>query len=148
MSSNPKDAVSGAVSGSMEWAAVPASRARAESVVKPLATWRTEGTPARAKRASASGSLRHAAHRGEHVGHNPVEPLHQRCHQLLVVGGVAPEVRGRLLDVAEQGGRPARAEGVGESQLGLAQTMPSPARLSERKNGEATREGWTAEHTS
>ncbi len=57
VSSSPKEAVNGAVSGSMEWAAVPARRARAESVVNPLATWRTEGTPARAKRARASGSL-------------------------------------------------------------------------------------------
>ena len=64
---------------------------------------------------------RDAAHRGEHVGHDPVEPFHQRPHQLRVVRGVATEVRGRLVDVTVEGGGPAAIERMGEGQLGLAQ---------------------------
>ena len=56
VSSSPKADVSGAVSGSMECAAAPARSARAESVVKRPAVWRTDGAPTRAKRARASGS--------------------------------------------------------------------------------------------
>ena len=51
-----KAEVSGAVRGSMECAAVPASRARAASVVKRRAVCCTDGVPTNAKRASASGS--------------------------------------------------------------------------------------------
>ncbi len=56
VSSSANADVSGAVSGSMEWAAAPARSARAASVVKRRVTWRTDGVPATAKRASASGS--------------------------------------------------------------------------------------------
>ena len=53
---NTKAEVNGAVSGSIECAAVPARRARAASVVKRRAVWCTDGVPTSAKRASASGS--------------------------------------------------------------------------------------------
>ena len=55
--SSPKADVNGAVSGSMECAAAPASSARAASVLKRRAVRWTDGVPTNAKRARASGSL-------------------------------------------------------------------------------------------
>ena len=57
VSNRPKAEVSGAVNGSMEWAAAPARSARAESVLKRRAVRCTEGVPTNAKRARASGSF-------------------------------------------------------------------------------------------
>ena len=53
---NANELVSGAVKGSMEWAAVPANSALAASVLKRDAIRRTDGVPTTAKRASAIGS--------------------------------------------------------------------------------------------
>ena len=78
---------------------------------------------------------RHAAHRPEDIGHDPVEPLDQRPHQVLVGRGVAAEVRGRLADVPVERGGPAAVERMGEGHLGLAQhdARARPGRASGRR---------------
>ncbi len=55
VSRSANDAVSGAVNGSIECAAAPASSTRAASVEKRRVAYRTEGVPTAAKHANVSG---------------------------------------------------------------------------------------------
>jgi len=75
------------------------------------------------------GVARHCAHRSQDVGHNAVEPVHQRPDQVAVGGGIAPEVGRRLADIAVQDGGTSAAERMGEGHLGLAQHDPDPGQV-------------------
>ena len=131
----PKADVSGAVSGSMECAAVPAKSARAASVLKRRAVCCTEGVPTSAKRASANGSARQAAHGPKDVGHDPVEPVHERPHQLRVRGGIATEVSCRLAHVPVERGGPPAPERMGERHLRLAENDPEAGEVQRAEEG-------------
>ena len=78
---------------------------------------------------------RHAAHRRQDVGHDAVQPVHQRTHQVLVGRRVTTEVRRRLADVAVQRGRAGAAERVGEGDLGLAQSDAEAGQVERAEEG-------------
>ena len=115
--------------GSIEWAAVPASRALAASVVNRRAVCCTDGVPTSAKRASASGSRGRLRIGRQDVGHDAVQPVHQRPDQVPVGRAVAAQTGGRLADVPVERGSPRAAERVGERHLGLPQHDPEAGQV-------------------
>ena len=133
VSRRPKAEVNGAVSGSMECAAAPASRARAASVLKRRAVCSTDGVPTERETGQRQRVAWKAAHRPEDVGHDAIEPVHQRPHEMPVGHGVPAEVGGRLVDPPVQRGGPPAAERMGERHLGLAQHDPEPGEVERAK---------------
>ena len=122
VSRRPKADVNGAVSGSMECAAAPAEqrprRVGAEAPRGVADRGRADqGEPGQRQRVAG-----HAAHRAQHVGDDPVEPVHQRSHQLPVRRRVPAEVRRRLVDAPVQRGGPRRrpADGRRPPRAGAA----------------------------
>ncbi len=78
---------------------------------------------------------RHAAHRRQDVGHDAVQPVHQRAHQVPVGRSVTAEVGGRLADVPVQRSRPRATERVGEGDLGLAQRDAEAGQVERAEEG-------------
>ncbi len=130
----PKAEVSGAVSGSIECAAVPASRARAASVAEAARRVLHGRRPDEREAGERQRVTRHAAHGRQDVGHDAVQPVHQRAHQVLVGRGVTAEVGGRLADVPVQARPPARrrADGRRRPRAGAARRRGRPGRASGR----------------
>ncbi len=73
------------------------------------------------KAGEGQGIARQAAHRAQDIGHDAVQPVHQRPHQVPVGRSVPAEVGGRLAHVPVQRGGPPTLEWMGEGHLGLAQ---------------------------
>ena len=104
----------GAVSGSIEWAAVPATRARPSSVRNRLAMCWAELRPRSTERGGRQRMRGHRSHGAQEGGEDLVQVAHERREDARVGRSVGAERGGDLVDTRSHAHGAPAVEGMGE----------------------------------
>ena len=133
----------------MEWAAVPATRARPSSVSNAPRHVLGRAEPAQAEAGGGERVRGHGAHRAQEGGQDLVDVAHQRGEGPRVGAAVRLRACGHVSSTLPptRDGRPP-SSGWAKATRGVSSRTPRAARSRSRKAGEARSSGCTAEQTS
>ena len=126
VSSSPKPAVSGALSGQHGVRGHPRQDRPALVGLEPSGQRRGREQASQAEPGHRDRAGGHRPQRREHLGHDHVRAADKRRHQPAVARTVGPQPAGGLLDRAAHRGGPAAVERMRERDLRIQQ--PDPAR--------------------